>query len=775
LLLIRFLFITLYLFIFASDTLFASTTSNLPSGWHLLRVSSDTYTPTSIAPSAELIYTYKNQDWYGISPNDLHTEALQTAKIEPIISLSAGDAFWVLLKERGDVVFGNEPTECSQNLVLKEGWNLTAFSCTYNYIIPEKYFTSDDISLIWSYNTYSGWKVFSPLDAYKTIINNKPDIALSLISGNSGFWVYAKKDINITISDKPPFFENDTTSYTFEEKDMEQFFLSFKDPNGNPLAITLSGTDADRFTQNGLQAQFKPINTKPKPQYIFTTTITDGRFTVTKETTININLRKENDYSGEFKNNVGKDNDEDVEKQWYLDASHLNIHEVHKTYNGSSINRPTIQIVEGGFDTTHEDLIANMDFSMAYDDTSNTEGNCLAQGLDGAHGTSSAGIIGGRGMNGIGITGIVPFGKITGYKFAKNVRGLLVTDTSTLWRAWAKGARANDIDISSNSWGGCTDNSLQKDEMLKYGSEKLRDGKGRIYVFAAGNHRVGSDTCTKNSTNLQTVLNNPYAITVAAMDKNDTIANSSNPGANVFISTYGEDIIWTTYSYSFKYASFSGTSAAAPMVAGGIGLVLEACPTLNYRDVKNIIAKTAIKVDVNNPNWVKNGANIYHSTDYGFGKLNTLGAINMCKNNYEALPAGVTFQSIASVDKDIPNNGTPLEVKISVNENKKIEWAGIYLDGKIDNIGKYEFYLKSPSGTKIKLIHGDNAAREINLNTNGFYLSNISDSEVFRLSTVGFLDEQSAGDWTVEISDKNIANTQTNKLLRNIKLEIVGH
>jgi subtilisin-like proprotein convertase family protein len=48
-------------------------------------------------------------------------------------------------------------------------------------------------------------------------------------------------------------------------------------------------------------------------------------------------------------------------------------------------------------------------------------------------------------------------------------------------------------------------------------------------------------------------------------------------------------------------------------------------------------------------------------------------------------------------------------------------------------------------------------------------------NDTFRLSSVAFLDENSSGDWKLEITDKNTNNTPSNKTINSVKLEIVGY
>lgn len=374
-----------------------------------------------------------------------------------------------------------------------------------------------------------------------------------------------------------------------------------------------------------------------------------------------------------------------------------------------------------------------------------------------------------------GIKGIVPFGKITAYMFNQREDGRLLLGSEDLKQAWLNTRRANEITVSSNSWTNCIENATFYDDLLKQGSDTLRDGKGRIYVFASGNFRNENDYCPNASTNLQTMLNNPYSIVVSGITKEDKIYDLSTKGANILVSAYGSNNdILSTSSTIYDYANFGGTSAAAPMVSGGIALLLEACPSLTYRDVQYILAKTATKIDLSNNSWIKNGANLLYSTDYGFGKLNVYDAINMCKNNYKLLDLKKEFEKVYDFSVQIDEIQV---LNMDVSESFKATWVGIYLDGKIDDIGKYQFILQSPKGTQIELIHGNNAAKDLDIDTTknvGFYLGEYSKTEIFRLSSVGFLDEDIEGNWKILIKGYDIDN-QNNSLLKKVKLQIIGY
>lgn len=103
-------------------------------------------------------------------------------------------------------------------------------------------------------------------------------------------------------------------------------------------------------------------------------------------------------------------------------------------------------------------------------------------------------------------------------------------------------------------------------------------------------------------------------------------------------------------------ATFVGTSAASPMVAGVVALMLEKNPSLTVRDVKHILATTARQIDENitdviepvagkplvtTPKWITNRAGYHFHNYYGFGLIDAEAAINMAdKKTYKPLPEG---------------------------------------------------------------------------------------------------------------------------------------
>jgi len=129
-----------------------------------------------------------------------------------------------------------------------------------------------------------------------------------------------------------------------------------------------------------------------------------------------------------------------------------------------------------------------------------------------------------------------------------------------------------------------------------------------LFVFAAGND--GSNNDVKPTTPTNVVAENK--ISVAATIADQSLANFSNYGVkNVEVAAPGVGILSTAPGNS--YIPVSGTSQAAPYVAGVAGAVKDANPKLDFRGIKKIILET---VDVKE--WLK-------------GKVTTSGLVNAAR------------------------------------------------------------------------------------------------------------------------------------------------
>ncbi len=464
----------------------------------------------------------------------------------------------------------------------------------------------------------------------------------------------------------------------------------------------------------------------------------------------------------------------------------LDLKEIYHAYMGYNGGQNIIiQVVDSGVDIDHEDLVLNMDLSRSLDgeeigDPSSVTGN--------SHGTMVAGIISARAFNQKGVRGIAPFAKIAGSNFVDK------QTYKALEKAWYSGDGANEIAVTNNSWGVESGMDTSADttceRLMELGSNNLRDNKGRIYVISAGNERIDSSNNKQADANINYDLNSRYPVVVASLKYDNTYASYSNPGSNLLVSGYGGEYYQlsptmatttimgassntgdintkTTWSedinenYTF---SMNGTSAAAPTVSASIGLVLEACPSLTWRDIRYLIAKNAKQIDMQNPTWVQNGVGLLYSRDYGFGLINPKGMINECLNSYVNLGAEKTQSVTKNFNILIPDDKSTQSFAISLSEdNIKIEWVEVTIDNDSTYASDYIINLISPMGTKIKLIDTNQAsALEKAAWLDGG----------FRLSTAAMMGENSQGEWKVEFIDMYDGNSG---ILKTITLKVYGH
>lgn len=226
-----------------------------------------------------------------------------------------------------------------------------------------------------------------------------------------------------------------------------------------------------------------------------------------------------------------------------------------------------IAIVDTGVDLDHPDLKNRLVKGLNLIDENREPDD------DNGHGTHVAGIIASETNNTEGTAGMTWYNKILPVK-AMGAKGYGTTFDIARGIIWAVDHGADVINLSLGNY----QPSNMLEEAVTYAFSK-----NVIMVSAAGND--GSNQPTFPSAY-------PEVLSVAAIDYNGKRAKFSNYGDYIDIAAPGVSIP-STY-FNKQYAALSGTSMAAPHVAGLAALILSANPELTNKQVMNIIRKSAI-------------------------------------------------------------------------------------------------------------------------------------------------------------------------------------
>ncbi|MBI4651111.1 S8 family serine peptidase [Candidatus Desantisbacteria bacterium] len=254
-----------------------------------------------------------------------------------------------------------------------------------------------------------------------------------------------------------------------------------------------------------------------------------------------------------------------------------------------------VAVIDTGVDYNHVDLNANMwrnpgeipsnglddDNNGIIDDvygcnTIRRTGNPMD---DNKHGTHVAGTIGAVGNNGIGITGVNWNVKIMALKFiGADGTGSTGDAIECIDYVIDMKQRGVNVKITSNSWG-----AYAFSQSLYSAVERLKDN-GILFVAAAGNNMADAEVYPLYPACFD-LLN---IISVSATDWNDNLSDFSNYGLlSVDLGAPGDGIYSTILSN--KYDDLSGTSMAAPHVAGAAALIWGYRPLLNYKELRRVI------------------------------------------------------------------------------------------------------------------------------------------------------------------------------------------
>lgn len=411
---------------------------------------------------------------------------------------------------------------------------------------------------------------------------------------------------------------------------------------------------------------------------------------------------KDDEYLYETKWN--EDNPDEL--NWHLEATQVpSAWDYNQLYKNISIG-----VVDSGFNTSHEDL----DITIINPTENQNEG------ANKNHGTHVAGIIGATANNNKGITGIV---------WNKTLYGVDVFQTSTQQRKnisvtgkyeGIKLALQRGCKIVNCSFGNLVDwndiNDIGKKAIffILYCKYILKDsplGNDFLIVQAAGNENEDSRrngffssitpdalNALKNTADYRNVLSTELGYDVDKLQLNDILDNvivvgaadkpvsgrytmweNSNYGDNVSVVAPGVDILSTSSKSLLDdgYCEASGTSMAAPIVAGIAGLVWSVNANLSPKEVKDAVCKQT------------------KYTVQGYGDDNRTYRMVNAKLAVESVLFGTAKGEVYNQSKISSEGSKPLEgTKITITGEKENKVIYADKDGKFDiklPEGSYEF------------------------------------------------------------------------------------
>jgi subtilisin family serine protease len=198
------------------------------------------------------------------------------------------------------------------------------------------------------------------------------------------------------------------------------------------------------------------------------------------------------------------------------------------------------------------------------------------------HGTHIAGIIGARGGNGFGISGVAPKVSIMMLKYydpkASNSNNLKNTIQAI---RYAIKMKANIINYS----GGGTDYSAEE-----FAAVKDAEKAGILFVAAAGNERSNSDETGKHYYPADYELSNIISVTAVNREEKKVLPSSNYGVRTVDLAAPGENIYSTLPGNSFGV--MTGTSQATAFVTGVAALVMAHNREFAAPDIKKYILRT---------------------------------------------------------------------------------------------------------------------------------------------------------------------------------------
>lgn len=264
-----------------------------------------------------------------------------------------------------------------------------------------------------------------------------------------------------------------------------------------------------------------------------------------------------------------------------------------------------VAVIDTGVQITHPDLAANI-YSNPGEIAGNgvdDDGNGFVDDVHGwdfwsnennpddedSHGTHVAGIIGAVGNNGVGVAGVNWNVSILPIRVLGPFGGTIEAIVGGI--DYVTMMRENGVPIAAaNASYGAPGARFYEDSPTGFDAERDAIARfieeGGTFVAAAGNDSFNNDN--EDVSFFPSTYKIPGLISVASTDWDDRMSGFSNYGAEtVDLGAPGDQILSTVPTDSYDY--FSGTSMAAPQVAGAVALLRSIKPTASAVEIRQTL------------------------------------------------------------------------------------------------------------------------------------------------------------------------------------------